>query len=364
MKSACAAGILALSLSQAAALQAQESVVPIEELQPGLVVLIYRAGDPFGVRLEAELRSIGMQVVTRRHLGALPEGTMAIATLIDGPPRRVELRIGSHPEPGSEPDAIVAVDADDEIASIRASEQVRAAFAPLALRVPAPAVSAPSSTALDPPPPRPPISSIEIAAIPRTSPAIVRLPSNPPTGIQFVAPRPLPPIGSAWFGLGIGLGGSVGGEGAALDTTASVFFRPLPWLRLEPFVQIPLLPITFEDRAGSADIFAGSTGARAALRVWDGIASLALGASVAGVWLRVEGDANQGYAGSSEDVFTAMAAADVSLRVHLAGPVWLAPRISLGLALPVDVVFDGVVVGTWGLPVGSLNLPVEVEWEL
>lgn len=366
MKGACAAAILALSLSQAAAIRAQDSQ-PAQgarvETQAGVVVLIYRAGDPFGIRLEAELRSIGMQIVTRRHFGALPAGTLAIATLIDGPPRRLELHMGAHVAPGREPDAVIAVDADDDLASIRASEQVRAAFAPLALHAAIASPRAPIAPAVEPATVRQPVQPVVVASIPPIQP-VVRLPSNPPAEIQFVPPRPLSPIASSWFGVGLGLGGSVGVEGGALDTTASLFVRPQSWLRIEPFVQLPLLPITFEDRAGSADIYAGAAGARVAFRVWAGIPSLAIGASVAGVWLRVEGEANQGYAGSSEDVFTAMVSADVSLRVRLAGPVWLAPRMSLGAALPVDVVFDGAVVGTWGLPIGSLNLPVEIEWEL
>lgn len=361
--------MLMLAWCPAGSVLAQEPPPAEEPEHAGLVVLVYREGDPLGVRLEAELRSIGMRVVARRHAGALPEGTIAVATLTEGPERRVELRMGNHPSPDSEPDSAVAIDVEDDLAVIHASEQLRAAFAPLASHAApvAPAIPAPqppSVTAAQPwlaPDPSPPAQLETQVAVAR-EPAVhhdAQLPSA-------LRPPPLPALRPFHMGVGLGLGQSIGVEGSTLEALASVFFRPVRWLRVEPFVAIPLLPITFEDRAGSADLFAGSTGARVAFETWRSpAASLLLGASIAGVWLRVEGDAKQGYAGTTEDVFTASATVDLRFRLRLAGPLWLAPRASIGLSLaPVDVVFDQQVVGTWGLPVGSLELPVEIEWEL
>lgn len=76
-----------------------------------VVVLVYGATDEFGLRLEAELRSIGVKVEPRRHAARTqPPGTIAVVTVSRRGGRRVEIRMGGHPSMQGEADLVVSVD--------------------------------------------------------------------------------------------------------------------------------------------------------------------------------------------------------------------------------------------------------------
>lgn len=331
------------------------------------VVLVFREGDVFGARLEAELRSIGIRVVTRRRGEAVPlRNTVAVATVRDRPRRRVEIRLGEQPSPSADPDMVVDVDdRDGDVPTIQAAERIRAAFEPLAVHVE-------PSRALDSahePMPTPP-SEAGPRAIPRgPDPGIVARPAVPPPPPErSPAIVPLPPLRPVeprpWMGLGLGLGTLAGASGAQLDATMSIHFMPLQWLRLEPFVLVPLAPLTIEADQGAADLYAGALGARVGFVVWRAdIASLAIGATVEAFWLRAVGEPAPGYRGSTEDAFSAAASADATARIHLGGPLSFAPRASIGISVPkADIAFGSETVATWGWPFVEADVTLEVEW--
>jgi len=353
---------LALAMANPSVLQAAEPP------RDPTVVLVFREGDVFGARLEAELRSIGIRVVTRRRAEAMtPMETVAIATIRDRPRRRVEIRLGASPSPSADPDMVVDVDErDGDVPSIQAAERIRAAFEPLAIH-------ADASPSLDPghsPLPAPPPSegAARSPGLHVTDPGMVAVPAFPPPLVRPAPRAPLPPLRPAeprpWLGVGLGLGALAGAPGAELDATLSVHFMPLRWLRLEPFVLVPLAPLTLEAGQGAADIYAGALGARVGFVVFRAdVVSFAVGATIEGFWLRAVGDPAPGYEGSTENGFGAGASADVTARVHLGGPLSFAPRASLGLSVPkADIAFGSETIATWGWPFVDLGVALEIEW--
>ncbi|MBK6518063.1 MAG: hypothetical protein IPG04_29060 [Polyangiaceae bacterium] len=332
-----------------------------------VVVLVYGATDEFGLRLEAELRSIGVKVEPRRHAARTqPPGTIAVVTVSRRGGRRVEIRMGGHPSMQGEADLVVSVDdVSDPLGSIQAAERVRAAFEPLALRPPSvePApepvfeiVTPPPALPSSPPPwPSPP---------PPASPGIVIELGVDGRQPRWPAPPPLPTRERWSFGLSAGLGAMFGSQGPSMETTLSFVAAPVRWFRVEPFVTVPLLPSVFEDDAGVAEVYAGALGVRVGFTVLEvSFFSLALGGGVEALWLRAVGEPAAGYVGTTEDAFTGAVFADLSPRFAVLGPLSLVPRATLGVALaPADVVFDGETVGVWGMPFGDLNLAIEATW--
>ncbi len=332
------------------------------------VVLVFREGDVFGARLEAELRSIGIKVVIRRRAESkTPVETVAIATIRDRPRRRIEIRMGARPSPNADPDMVVDVDdRDGDVPSIQAAERIRAAFEPLASHT-----ESPRSIESQPPPlpspapidsvrpePRPHVSEPAMVAVPVVAPPLARpavRASLPP--LRPVEPRP-------WLGVGLGLGALAGPPGAELDAILSLHLMPLQWLRFEPFVLVPLAPLTLEADQGSADVYAGAVGARVGFVVLRAdVVSLAVGATIEGFWLRAVGDPAPGYEGSTENGFGAGTSADLTARVHLGGPLSFAPRASLGISVPkADIAFGSDTIATWGWPFVDLGISLEVEW--
>jgi hypothetical protein len=81
-----AAGIALAAVLLARSAGAEE---PISRAEP-IVVLIYGATDPFGARLEAELRSIGVRVVARRNQGVERAAALAGCDFQRAPENRLE----------------------------------------------------------------------------------------------------------------------------------------------------------------------------------------------------------------------------------------------------------------------------------
>jgi hypothetical protein len=335
--------------------------------QPPTVLLVYRANDPFGLRLEGELRSIGVKVVARSHrTHAVPAGTIAVATVFGEPRPRIEIRMGSHPAIDGEADVLVEVgDADEALKTTKAAESVRAAIqlfveaetahpsdVPAVDDVPAakPGPEPPPAVTRPLPPrvvtPVAPVPSVPKASVPRRT-----SPMREPTA----APRRL-------FALTAGVSAIVGAQGTGFDVVSSAVLSPLSWLHLEPFVAIPFVPANLEAEGGRADLYAGFLGARAGFTVVrESVLTLDIGGGFAGVWLRAVGEPASGYRGVTVDGFTTAALVDVTPRIDVYGGLRLVPRISLGVALPPpSIVFAGNDAGTWGGPFAEFSLAADI----
>lgn len=329
-----------------------------------VVVLVYGATDEFGLRLEAELRSIGVKVEPRRHAARTqPPGTIAVVTVSRRGGRRVEIRMGGHPSMQGEADLVVSVDdIGDPLGSIQAAERVRAAFEPLAPR--GSGVEPQAEATLEMVTASPSSSSSLSSPLPPAPPAIVLELAMQDRQPRWPAPPPLPTRERWSFGLSAGLGAMFGSQGPSMETTLSFVASPVRWFRIEPFVTMPVLPALLEDEAGEAKLYAGALGVRAGFTVLGAsFFSLSLGGGVEALWLRAVGEPAAGYVGTTEDAFTGAAFADLSPRFALVGPLCLVPRATLGVALaPAEVVFDGETVGVWGMPFGQLHLGLEATW--
>lgn len=379
MRSAIVAMVSIFLVSEA---QAQQPSAP-EPPKP-VVLLVYGAHDPFGLRLEGELRSIGVKVVTRSHLShAVPAGTIAVARVFGDPRPRIEIRLGSHAgidASGShtgidvEPDVLVEVgDTDEGLKTTKAAESVRAAiqlFVEAETTHPSTAEGTPEPPS-DPamptrparrggtPPARPPNRPELMPSPHRSMPSLPGL-TRPMT--KDGAPANAAPAPRRLFSIAAGVSAVVGSQGTGFDVVSSAVVSPLSWLHFEPFVAIPFIPATLEGEAGSADLYAGMVGLRAGFTiVRESVLRLDVGGGFAGVWLRAVGEPANGYRGVTVDGFTTAALVDVTPRIHVYGGLALAPRISLGVALPPpELVFAGNNTGTWGAPFGEFSLSADI----
>lgn len=334
-----------------------------------VVVLIYGSNDTFGIRLEAELRSIGLKVVRRRHPSRnQPDGTIAVVTISQRGDRRVEIRMGNDPTAQKAADVVVSVDdLGDDLQTIQAAERVRATFEPLAAR---PVPDAPPVVAIakpDPPPlspvPAPTISQPPPQSLPPQIVINVALPA--PVETRPLVVPPLDPREGGWaFGFSAGVGSLFGSQGPSMAGTVSFVLSPFVGFRVEPFVMAPLVPLTLESGANRADVYAGAIGLRASYSVlYAGPFELALGGGAEGLWVRAVGTPAQGYVGTTEDAFTGAALFDLLPRFSLHDVVSLVPRGTVGLAFtPVGIAFDGQTMTTWGLPFAEASLAIELMW--
>lgn len=360
MRAAIVAMVSIVTVSEA---HAQEA--PRERPAP-TVMLVYRARDPFGMRLEGELRSIGVRVVARSHLShAVPAGTIAVATIFGEPRPRIEIRMGRHPREG-EPDVLVDVgDTDEGLKTTKAAESVRAAIqlfveAETARPTETPIEPAPSPPSAEPLPP--PAEPLPRSLPPRIEPSRVE-PSRPEPSREITPPRPpKPPATAHWLALTAGVSAIVGSQGTGFDVESSAIVSPLPWLHIEPFVSIPFVPATLEAKGGEADLYAALAGARVGFTiVRESLLTLDVGGGFAGLWLRAVGQPAEGYRGFTVDGFTPAALVDVTPRLDVYGGLRVSPRISLGVALPPpEIVFAGDDAGTWGAPFGEVGLSAEI----
>jgi hypothetical protein len=312
----------------------------------------------------------------------VPDGTIAVARIVDGPPRRIEIASAVHGSPSTDPPIVIEGDASDvDVGSVQAAERLRAHFQPLAVRridppTPAPVVDpAPLASAdavapsvASPPRVMPPVAASTSGAPGNAWPTVGRnaAPNAAPDPRARDVPRlvdpPLSPEHSMFGGsLGIGMPIDVGGVG--FSALASGWFSPIARFRIEPFVSVPLVATSLEGPEGSADLYAGMVGAMGNVLIFDGdVVDLSGGAGLAGIWLRTEGEPRLGYRGTTEDVFMASPLADVSVRFRLTEALYLAPRAFVGAAFPTpNIHFDERSVEKWGLPWGMFALSMELE---
>jgi hypothetical protein len=308
--------------------------------EPSPVIVLVGSGSAFENRVSAELESIGFRVVSRTDAnGDPPEGTAAIARIIDGADRRIEVTPSlASAGAGNGPIVIDAGSADD-VSSVQVSERIRAYFQPLRER----SVSTRTEPVAPPPPPSP------LPVAPR--------PAEPPH------PSPSPPARTWSLGVAGGLSVPFDVGGAGLGAMAAFYALPIHWLRVSPFVAAPLVASRLDGKGGSASLYAGMAGATLDFGFVETKSfDLFGGAGYAGVWLRAVGHPNTGFMGSTDDTLMSTLFADLVGRIRLNDNLRLAPEARIGCALPPAVLHFATDSSMhWGLPWGSLALSLEAD---
>ncbi|WP_437651100.1 hypothetical protein [Sorangium sp. So ce362] len=206
-----------------------------------VIVIVTRTGGLFSARVRAELESIGFRVVVRGAVRReVPDGTIAIARIIDGPPSRIEIKT-VNPRSQAE-DAEIVIDgagSDVDVGSVQAAERVRAHFQPLAARRAEPG-AAPGGA--------PRGSPIEVSPAPGPRPTRTtgaQASERAPRRLRHEAGTPVPRKRTAvtaatgtQLGLSLGLGIPIDVGNGGLDGIGSFWFSLTPRLRIEPIVRV------------------------------------------------------------------------------------------------------------------------------
>lgn len=341
-----------------------------------VVIVVGRPTHPYTLRMRAELESLGFEVEVVRERRSIQRAGRAVAVLMIDAIRRVEVRFGA--DLRRPPDAVLTPDerSSVEVEAVQIAERVRTVLAPVVAGVRGPEVGvevprepphAAETPLLVEPPPSPRIASPQPRSI--HPPVAVVGPRDPAPALQADS-IPHVPIDddddASRLGFGLGAGAVFASQGSAIALSASVFYDPLAWLRVEVFVDVPLRPFTVLDAEGAAELHTGFLGGSASvgLEVHPMFTGF-VGVRAAGVWLHTVGRASSGYVGVTDDVFTAAAMLDAGVRIRLGDTLSLSPRASVGAALaPVDVVFGGRDVTAWGLPLGAVGLNAEFSFPI
>ena len=315
-----------------------------DEAEP-VIVLVAGKDSAFASRVSAELESIGFRVVTEVDPNASPpERTVAVARIIDGADRRIEVTPSADLAGTNDVPIVIEAGSADNVSSVQVSERIRAYFQPLHERVAPPAIAPP------PPPPAPP----------RVDPPPRVVPREPPPAPP--APGDASPSWSAGIGAGLSIPFDTGGVG--LGALVSFYALPVRWLRLAPFLAAPLVATRVEGKGGSASLYTGTLGATVDFGLVENHSiGLFAGAGFGGVWLRAVGHPQPGFTGSTADTFFSTALAEVALRVRLNESLWLVPGARLGVGIPPAAIqFNGQTSAHWGLPWGALS--ISLEWDV
>lgn len=316
------------------------------------VVLVAPTGDAFETRMRAELESMGFDVVVQGQLQGDPKGVLAVARIVAGPPRRIEVVVVSTDESLRVPSRTAIIDApaadDETVVSVRAAEQLRAFFQPLRPPTPPP-----------PPPEKPtPSPSVRLDALP-PPPA-----SPPPLQVVADAARPQKAKHETWLlTLGAGPAFDVGGVG--VDLALSGRLRLGSFIAVGAFVVAPLTATTVEGTGGTADVRTGALGADLALTLELAGGDVLVMPSIGfgGAVLATTGNASSPYTNDSDAAVSAMPFARLEIAPRIAGPVRISAQGMIGMALPsVAVRFAEKEVATWGAPWGAALIGVGVGW--
>ncbi len=340
---ACAA--LLASASSASIARADDAPVAAAST----IAVICAAGDRFGLRLVAELESLGFRAVvldpsaepaSRASLEASARQAGAIAAIRAVPSERgVEVWIADRVTGKTVLRDLAndrgTPDLDDALA-LRVVELLRASLLEIALPTP---------------------SRGEVPA----TPEIVEKMS---VSLPIVAERPPPP--PTWrLSLAPGLLLSPGGFGASASLALGLDWTPGDHVGVFALAAIPLTGAHIERAQGSADltILLAGGGMRflpvSPKSAW--IPSIDLG--LAAVSLRSAGTANPGFGASSPSAVTAAPFARLGLAFAPTARLRLRADVLAGLAAPgIAVEFAQHAVATWGAPLVLSTVGVDFGW--
>lgn len=336
-----------------------------DEPQP-IIVLIAPRLSPFETRMRAELESMGFKVIEQGSLRReLPAGAVASARITGGRVSRIEIRATSDVGGGDQPPIVIEA-TEGDVGSIQAAERVRAFFQPLAVRPRFPPAADVSPSPPSPPPLVPP--AVPTPAKPAPAAPIVAPPgpwsgaTNPPLSTPL-APSWSLPRSKRSFALSLSLGVDVPLDlgGVGLGAMGTLAFAPEPWLRLEPFVEVPILPSTLAARGGSAHLYKGLVGVDVTFAFHRSRrVDLFGGFGAAGIWLRANGQPDRGFAGHSDDAFSFAPLGVLLSRLEMTETFSLVPRAMIGVSLPAaSIQFSDTSAGRWGLPFGGFSVSFE-----
>lgn len=344
-----------LAAAMAAAVLALVALRPAPARAEGRTLLfVAPAPSPFSARVRAEIAAMGFEIEESADLISSGSGAVAAARVIERPGRRVELWIADAATGRLTERAVVlpAPGDDDDSQTVRASEQLRAFFQPLAMPLAPPLPTSPPA----------PASSPTLVALPSRAPALASPP--PPAFAPSPAPAPTAPLPRRprfLVAADLAVPFQPGGPGLNLGLRGR--WAMVEHLGLGAFVSVPLLGSTVRAPEGSASLSAALFGLDLALaaRPTPGL-RLAAGAGLALAWLRTSGLASPPYTGKALDAVFALPLVGAEIAPRLAGPVSLFVEGRLGVALPrADLIFAGRPVATWGRPLGLLAAGVAVD---
>ncbi|MEO7330359.1 MAG: hypothetical protein ABI193_17420, partial [Minicystis sp.] len=270
---------------------------------------------------------------------------------IERPNRRVELWIADAITGRLSERAVVlpSPNDDEDSQTVRASEQLRAFFQPLATHL----TSAPPPPAL--PSPARALPAIVAAPLPPSHSA------SPVVTAREIFPGVVPRRSRFLVAADLAVPFQPGG--LALNLGLCARWKVRDPLALGAFASVPLVSSTLTAAEGSASLSAALFGLDLGLhtRLTPGL-RLGASAGLALAWLRTIGVAAPPYAGKASDALFALpiVGAEISPRLH--GPVSLVFDARLGVALPrADLVFAGRPVASWGRPLGMIGAGVSVD---
>lgn len=321
---------------------------PARASESATIVLVAPVGDAFEGRMRAELESMGFEVKVQGALdGEPPGGVLAVARVVTGPPRRLEVVVVATDASSRVPSRTAVIDApvgeDEATVSVRAAEQLRAFFQPL--RPPSP----------DEPEAAPPVVP------PGPSPAPPNVPPPAPAPPPVNAPASPPPSPRVSTTLALGAALDVGGAG--LGALAGARLHVAQHVAVGIVVVAPLTATTVSGREGEATLRAVVPGVDVAaiLDVADGALRIAPSAGAALAILVTDGAANAPYEGQADVASAAMPFARLELSPRLVGPLRASVQGLGGVALPpIAVRFAGREAATWQLH-GGVFLGVGVD---
>lgn len=317
-------------------------IAPAHAVESATVVLVAPVGDAFEARMRAELESMGFDVQVQGSLaGEAPSGVLAVARIVPGPPRRVEVVVVATDASSRVPSRTATIDApadgDEATVSVRAAEQLRAFFQPLRPPSPAPA-DPPGDTAPAPTPPPPP------------PPAAPAPPAEPPAATSAPPPAAEVPPGGPLLSATLALGASfdVGGVGAGALISGRLHVAE--HVAIGVVAIAPLTSTAVTGREGEATLRTVVPGAdlAAIVDLGDGALRIAPSAGIALALLVTEGEATAPYEGQSDVASAALPFARLEIAPRIAGPVRASLQGVGGVALPpIGVRFAGREAATW-----------------
>lgn len=316
------------------------------------VVLVAPTGDAFESRMRAELESMGFDVVVQGQLAGEPSGVLAVARVVAGPPRRIEVVVVSTDPSLHVPSRTAIIDAsatdEESVVSVRAAEQLRAFFQPLR-----------------PPTLPPPVSERPQSSAPAPVDGVPMWPASPPPLRVRSDSVGVPRAAHDTWTVGLAAGPAFDVGGVGLDLVGSGRLRLGDYFAVGVFGVLPVTSTTVEAREGAADVRTFAFGADLAL-CFDPADSAVLvmpSLGLGGAVLATTGSAASPYDAQSDSTVAAMPFGRLEIAPRIAGPLRLTAQGLLGVAIPtVAVRFAEREVATWGAPWAAAAIGASVGW--
>lgn len=313
--------------------------------EPARVLFVSPERTPFSTRIQAEIATMGIEVVPAASLDAegVPPISAAARVVESPPPRRIELWLRDEKTGRLALDQVVEAEPGiaDSTSAVRASEQLRAFFQPLGERA--------ATAALMPRLPNPqPLSQT-----PRVTP--------PKQAVRAALPRT---ADEAQFFQELAGAIPVGPGSQALDLLVRARRRLGQNYAVGGKLVLPLVPSAVEFAGNSADVSASLFGAELAISaLTTRVVSFGVHAGFGLLWLSASGKAQAPYTGRVEHRWAALPSVGSELAVRVTRHLRLCLGAELGVSVPrLQLSFAGQHVASWARPLALFSAGVGVEW--